>query len=166
LSQIFAAATIDGYSFDNLREPGGEFALNFEGRVPNFARVRGGNLAVRVVPYEFTLAQVFISAEKRRYPLRIERPEAWIDEVRIKVPNGCEVDWLPRGAHLRGPKSEYVLELGVENDTLTIKRHLFISQGDISPREYKKFVKFCREVDRVEKKEIILASKALPGARG
>lgn len=166
LSQIFAAATIDGYSFDNLHELGGEFALNFEGRVPNFARVRGDNLAVRVVPYEFTLAQVFISAEKRRYPLRIERPEAWIDEVRVKIPNGCEVDWLPRGAHLRGPKSEYVLELGVEGDTLTIKRHLFISQGDISPREYKKFVKFCREVDRVEKKEIILASKALPGAQG
>ncbi len=165
LSQIFAAATIDDYSFDNLHELGGEFALNFEGRVPNFARVRGDNLAVRVVPYEFTLGQVFISAEKRRYPLRIERPEAWIDDVRVRIPNGCEVDWMPGGAHIRGPKSEYVLELGVEDDALTIKRHLFIGQGDISPREYKKFVKFCREVDRVEKKEIILASKPLRGAQ-
>jgi Tfp pilus assembly protein PilF len=166
LSQIFAAATIDDYSFDNLQNLAAEFALNFEGRVPNFARVRGDNLAVRVVPYEFTLAQVFISAEKRRYPLRIERPEAWIDEVRIKIPNGCEVDWLPGGAHLRGPQSEYVLAFRVEGDTLAIKRHLFIGQGDISPREYKKFVKFCREVDRLEKKEIILAPKPLPAAQG
>ncbi|MGD8717756.1 MAG: transglutaminase domain-containing protein [Candidatus Zixiibacteriota bacterium] len=162
LSQIFAAATIDGYSFDNLFDLKGEFALNFEGRVPNFARTRGDNLAVRVVPYEFTLAQVFITAEKRNYPLRIERPEAWIDDVRVKIPAGYEIDYMPDSGRIRGPGSEYVLELGAEGDELTIKRHLFIDQGDISPGDYKKFVKFCREVDRIEKTEIILAPAPLP----
>jgi len=161
LSRIFAAATIDGYSFDNLYDLSGEFALNFEGSVPNFARVRGGDLAVRVVPYELTLAQVFISAEKRRYPLRIERPEAWVDDVRVKIPRGYGVRWMPGDEHLRGPKSEYTLELGLEGDRLIIKRRLFIDQGDISPGDYKKFVKFCREVDRLEKKEVILAPKPL-----
>ncbi len=161
LSQIFAAATIDGYSFDNLYDLTGEFALNFEGRVPNFARVRGDELAVRVVPYELTLAKVFISAEKRRYPLRIERPEAWIDDVRVEIPRGYEVRWMPGDESLRGPKAEYALELGFEGDTLTIKRRLFVDQGDISPGDYKKFVKFCREVDRLEKREVILAPKPL-----
>ena len=166
LSQIFAAATIDDYSFDNLFDLGGEFALNFEGRVPNFARVRGDELAVRVVPYEFALAQVFISAEKRKYPLRLERPEAWIDDVRIEIPQGYDVGLMPRDARLNGPGAEYVLELTVDQDTLTIKRHLFIDQGDITPSDYKKFVKFCREVDRVEKAEVILAPKALPSTEG
>jgi Tfp pilus assembly protein PilF len=161
LSQIFAAATIDDYSFDNLYDLGEEFALNFEGSVPNFARVRGDELAVRVVPYEITLAKVFISAEKRRYPLRIERPEAWIDDVRVEIPRGYEVRWMPGDESLRGPKAEYALELGIEGDTLTIKRRLFVDQGDISPGDYKKFVKFCREVDRLEKREIILAPKPL-----
>ncbi len=162
LSQIFAAATIEDYSFDNLHDLSGEFALNFEGSVPNFARVRGDTLAVRVVPYEFTLAKVFINAEKRRYPLRVERPEAWMDEVRVKIPAGYEVRYLPDGDLLRGPKSEYELELSVEGDVLTLSRRLVIDQGDISPGDYKKFVRFCREVDRIEKMEIILAPKALP----
>jgi hypothetical protein len=161
LSQIFAAATIDDYSFDNLYDLGEEFALNFEGSVPNFARVRGDELAVPVVPYEITLAKVFISAEKRRYPLRIERPEAWIDDVRVEIPRGYEVRWMPGDESLRGPKAEYALELGIEGDTLTIKRRLFVDQGDISPGDYKKFVKFCREVDRLEKREVILAPKPL-----
>jgi tetratricopeptide (TPR) repeat protein len=161
LSQIFAAATIDDYSFENLFDPGGEFALNFAGRVPNFARVRGDELAVRVVPYEFALAQVFISAEKRKYPLRIERPEAWMDDVRVKIPQGYEVELLPREVRLHGPGAEYGLELSVNRDTLNLQRHLFIDQGDISPADYKKFVKFCREVDRLEKLEVILAPRAL-----
>lgn len=166
LSQIFAAATIENYSFDNLFDLSGEFALNFEGRVPNFARVRGDELAVRVVPYEFSLAQVFISAEKRKYPLRIERPEAWIDDVTIKIPQGYEVGLMPRDVRLKGPGAEYVLELAPSADTLTIKRHLFIDQGDISPADYKKFVKFCREVDRVEKSEVMVAPKARPSTEG
>ena len=166
LSQIFAAATIDDYSFDNLFDLGGEFALNFEGRVPNFARVRGDELAARVVPYEFALAQVFISSEKRKYPLRLERPEAWIDDVRIKIPQGYDVGFMPRDARLKGPGAEYRLELTVGQDTLTIKRHLFIDQGDVTPSDYKKFVKFCREVDRVEKAEVMLAPKALPSTEG
>jgi Tfp pilus assembly protein PilF len=166
LSQIFAAATIEDYSFDNLFDLGGEFALNFEGRVPNFARVRGDELAVRVVPYEFSLAQVFISAEKRKYPLRIERPEAWIDDVAIKIPRGYEIGLMPGDARLKGPGAEYVLELTAGADALTIKRHLFIDQGDISPADYKKFVKFCREVDRVEKGEVMLVPKALPPTEG
>jgi tetratricopeptide (TPR) repeat protein len=162
LSQIFAAATIEDYSFDNLYDLSGEFALNFEGSVPNFARVRGDTLAVRVVPYEFTLAKVFISAEKRRYPLRVDRPEAWLDEVRVKIPSGYEIRYLPDGELLRGPKSEYELELSVNGDELELKRRLFIDQGDILPGDYKKFVRFCREVDRLEKMEIVLAPKALP----
>jgi tetratricopeptide (TPR) repeat protein len=161
LSQIFAAATIDEYGFENLSDLSGEFALNFAGSVPNFARVRGDSLAVRVVPYELTLAKVFITAEKRKYPLRIERPEAWIDDVRVNIPRGYEVEWMPGDGHLRGPKSEYKLELSVEGETLILKRRLFIDQGDISAGDYKKFVKFCREVDQLEKKEIILAPKAL-----
>jgi hypothetical protein len=162
LSQIFAAATIDDYSFDNLFDLSGDFALNFEGRVPNFARVRGEDLAVRVVPFEFALAQVFISSEKRRYPLRIERPEAWIDDVRVKIPRGYDVELLPRDARLEAPGAEYALEVAAAEGTLTIKRHLFIDQGDISPSDYKKFVKFCREVDRVEKREVLLAPRSLP----
>ena len=166
LSQIFAAATIEDYSFDNLFDLGGEFALNFEGRVPNFARVRGDELAARVVPYEFSLAQVFISAEKREYPLRIERPEAWIDDVTIKIPQGYEIGLMPRDVRLKGPGAEYVLELTAGADTLNIKRHLFIDQGDISPGDYRKFVKFCREVDRVEKGEVMLAPKTFPSTEG
>jgi hypothetical protein len=166
LSQIFAAATIENYSFDNLFDLSGEFALNFEGRVPNFARVRGDELAVRVVPYEFSLAQVFISAEKRKYPLRIERPEAWIDDVAVKIPQGYGVVLMPDSVRLKGPGAEYVLELAADRDALTIKRHLFIDQGDISPGDYKKFVKFCREVDRVEKGEVMLAPKSPPSTEG
>lgn len=118
-------------------------------------------MAVRVVPYELTLAKVFISAEKRKYPLRVDRPEAWIDDVRVKIPRGYDVRWMPGDEYLRGPKSEYTLELELEGDTLTIKRRLFVDQGDISAGDYKKFVKFCREVDQLEKKEVILASKPL-----
>ncbi|UCH77885.1 MAG: hypothetical protein JSU81_09190, partial [Candidatus Coatesbacteria bacterium] len=165
LSQIFAAATIEDYGFENLTDLEGEFALLFEGRVPSFARLRGDTLAVRVVPYEFTLAQVFIASEKRQYPLRVERPEAWMDEVRVKIPAGYRVDWKPRGVRLRGPNSEYTLDVETDGDTLLLRRRLVIDQGDISPRDYKKFVKFCRQVDRVEKEEILLVPEPLEGAR-
>jgi len=166
LAQIFAAATITAYDFENIDNLAGDFALRFEGRVPNFARVRGDKLAIRVAPYEFELGQVFISTDKRKYPLRIERPEAWVDDVRIKLPAGYALEKVGAPVRLRGPGAEYTLELAVEGDTLIITRRLFIDQGDISPGDYKKLVKFCREVDRRERAEVTAVREPLSPAGG
>lgn len=159
LSQIFSGATVEDFNFENLHGPGGDFVLNFSGRAPTYARARGDKLALGVVPYPFTLGQVFISSETRRYPLRIERPEAWVEEVRIKLPAGYVVAAVPASYRAWGPKSEYELNVEVGADELTVKRRLFIDQGDVPVKDYPKFVRFCREVDRAEKAEILIAPR-------
>jgi hypothetical protein len=113
-------------------------------------------LALGAVPYSFDLGQVFITAEKRRYPLRIERPEAWEDDVRISLPAGYRLGAQPRDARFEGPGASYTVEYTVNGDELEIRRRLFVAQGDISPRAYRAFVRFCRDVDAWEKEELKL----------
>lgn len=156
LSSLFAGATVDAYDLENLDDLEGEFALVFQGTVPGYARGRGKNLALKAVPYQLNLAQTYIASEKRRYPLRIERPEAWIDEVRIALPEGWRPEVKGGTERLRGPASHYSLTYEVADGRLTIKRALFVDQGDISPRDYGAFVKFCRDVDKMEKRELML----------
>jgi tetratricopeptide (TPR) repeat protein len=157
LAALFAGATVYAYDLENLVDLEGEFALAFQGTVPGYARGRGENLALKAVPYQLNLAQTYITSEKRRYPLRIERPESWIDEVRITLPARWRPDVKSGTVRFHGPASQYSLTYEVTDEKLTIKRALFVDQGDIAPRDYAAFVKFCREVDAVEKRELTLA---------
>lgn len=159
LSQVFSAATIEDFGFEHLTDSRGDFALNFTGRVPSYARVRGDKLALPAAPYPYSLAGIFITSEKRMYPLRIERPEAWTDDVTVTLPAGFDVKNLPAPVKLAGPLSQYELACRLVEGKLVVTRRLFINQGDVQPKEYGAFVKFCREVDQAEKAEVVLGPR-------
>jgi hypothetical protein len=163
LSALFSGATVAAYDFDHLDDRGGDFALNFAGRAPSYAKERGGGrLAWVVAPYRFNLAQAYISGEKRVYPIRLERPEAWTDTVAVTLPEGYEVASLPAGRKLVGPHADYALDAALDGNVVTVNRHLYVAQGDIAPGDYGKLVKFCRDVDKLEKEEVVIAPAGRP----
>jgi len=155
LSDIFEAAVINDYGFENLADMDEVFAITFDAVVPTMGKLRGENIVVSSVPYDFTLASVYVTSVERELPLRLERPEAYIDEVEILPPAGYSAAGVPADVHLKGPSSEYRVEYRLDGGSVFVRRELFLDRGDISPSDYKKFAKFCREVDKSERREII-----------
>lgn len=157
LSDIFEAAVINDYGFENLADIDEVFAITFDAVVPTLGKLRGEKIVVPSVPYDFTLASVYVTSVDRDLPLRFERPEAYIDEVEIVPPAGYSVADVPADIHLKGPLSEYRVGYTLEGGSVFVHRELFLDRGDISPSDYKKFAKFCKGVDKSERREIILA---------
>jgi len=157
LSDIFEAAVINEYGFENLADIDEVFTITFDAVVPTLGKLRGDNIIVPSVPYDFTLASVYVTSVERGLPLRLERPEAYIDEVEIVPPAGYTVADVPADIHLKGPLSEYRVKYTTEGGSVFVRRQLFLDRGDISPSDYKKFAKFCKEVDKSERREIVFA---------
>ncbi|UCE27731.1 MAG: tetratricopeptide repeat protein [Candidatus Coatesbacteria bacterium] len=155
LSDIFEAAVINDYGFENLADMDEVFAITFDAVVPTLGKLRGENIVVPSVPYDFTLASVYVTSVERDLPLRLERPEAYIDEVEIVPPAGYSAADVPADVHLKGPLSEYRVEYRLDGGSVFVRRELFLDRGDISPSDYKKFATFCKEVDKSERREII-----------
>jgi hypothetical protein len=133
------------------------FAITFDTVVPTLGKLRGDRIIVPSVPYDFTLASVYVTSVERKLPLRLERPEAYIDEVKIIPPAGFYLTDLPGDVHFKGPLSEYSVKYRVEGRSIFVRRELFLDRGDISPSDYQRFAKFCKEVDKSERREMIFA---------
>jgi tetratricopeptide (TPR) repeat protein len=155
LSDIFEAATINDYGFENLVNMNDVFAITFDVVVPTFGKLRGDRIVVPSVPYDFTLSSIYVTSTERELPLHIERPEAYIDEVEVVPPAGYSLADLPNNVHFKGPLSEYRAEYTLESGAVFVRRELFLDRGDMSPSDFKKFAKFCKEVDKSERREMI-----------
>jgi tetratricopeptide (TPR) repeat protein len=155
LSDIFEAATINDYGFENLANMDDVFAITFDVVVPTFGKLRGDKIVVPSVPYDFALSSIYVTSTERELPLHIERPEAYIDEVEVVPPAGYSLADLPGNVHFKGPLSEYRAEYTFEGGSVSVRRELFLDRGDMSPSDFKKFAKFCKDVDKSERREMI-----------
>lgn len=141
---------------DNQRD--GRFALDVEFAVPGYAQSMRGQLLVFkpvIVPRRDDLD---LTAAARRHPLVLDS-EAFTETVRVKLPEGFEVDEMPDAAKLETPFGKYTATYEVKDGHLIFTRNLVVQAGTIPAAQYPQVREFFGRIRGVEVAPVVLAKK-------
>src|SRR5262245_20463052 len=89
---------------DDARQ--GKFALDVEFKSPNYAQLMRGKLMVFKPAIVSRRSSVFLTEAKRKHPVVLDS-EAYDETVRIKLPEGFDVDEMPDAVELNQPFGNY-----------------------------------------------------------
>lgn len=141
---------------DNHSE--GKFALDVEFVAQEYAQSMRGQLLVfkpALVAHRFGLD---LTEPKRKYPLVLES-EAFSETVRIKLPEGFEVDEMPDAAKLEMPFGTYTANFEVKDGHLIFTRNLEVRATTIPAALYPIVRDFFGRMRGVEVSPVVLAKK-------
>lgn len=94
----------------------------------------------------------------RKNPFQIQRGYLDNDEIKISLPAGFSIEFLPSNFELKGKFGEYKTEIiKKENNKLTYKRSIFLNKGKYSNKEYDEYRVFMEQVSKNDNAKIILA---------
>jgi hypothetical protein len=136
----------------------GKFALDVEFVAQEYAQSMRGQLLVfkpALVPHRFGLD---LTEPKRKHPLVLEA-EAFSETVRVKLPEGFEVDEMPDAAKLEMPFGTYSASFEVKDGHLIFTRQLEVKATTIPAALYPVVRDFFGRMRGVEVSPVVLAKK-------
>jgi hypothetical protein len=136
----------------------GKFALDVEFNAQAYAQSMRGQLLVfkpALVAHRFGLD---LTEPKRKHPLVLEA-EAFSETVRVKLPEGFEVDEMPDAAKLEMPFGTYSASFEVKDGHLIFTRHLAVKATTIPAALYPVVRDFFGRMRGVEVAPVVLAKK-------
>jgi hypothetical protein len=136
----------------------GKFALDVEFAAQEYAQSMRGKLLVfkpALVPHRFGLD---LTEPKRKHPLVLEA-EAFSETVRVKLPEGFEVDEMPDAAKLEMPFGTYSANFEVKDGHLIFTRQLEVKATTIPAALYPVVRDFFGRMRGVEVSPVVLARK-------
>lgn len=137
---------------------GGRFALDVEFRAENFAQNMQGRLLV-FRPAVVTRGQAFSLAEPtRKHPFMIEA-ESFAETVRVKLPEGFEVDEIPAAVKLDSEFGTYAATYEIKEGHLVFTRSLVQRAATVPAAKYKEVRDFFGRVRASEESPVVLARK-------
>jgi hypothetical protein len=137
---------------------GGKFALDVEFKSPNYAQSMRGKLMVfkpAVVSYR---SSVSLTEAKRKYPVVLDS-EAYDETVKIKLPEGFDVDEMPDAVDVNQPFGNYAAKCEVKDGLLIFRRSLALKAGTIPVEQYAAVRGFFERIRAVEQTPVVLVKK-------
>ncbi|WP_420321721.1 DUF3857 domain-containing protein [Flagellimonas sp.] len=95
----------------------------------------------------------------RKFPLEISRGYLDEDEYTVQLPKGYVVESLPEENHIKTKFGEYAINFEQKDETIIIKRKLFIKAGTYPNSEYGAYRTFRRNIARSDNSKIVLIQK-------
>ncbi len=105
---------------------GGKFALDVEFKSPNYAQLMRGKLMVFKPAVVSRRSSVFLTEAKRKHPVVLDS-EAYDETVRIKLPEGFDVDEMPDAVDVNQPFGNYAAKCEVKDGHLIFRRSLALN---------------------------------------
>ncbi len=136
----------------------GKFALDVEFKSPNYAQLMRGKLMVFKPAIVSRRSSVFLTEAKRTHPVVLES-EAYDETVKIKLPDGFEVDEMPDAAELNQPFGNYAAKCEVKDGYLIFRRSLALRAGTIPVEQYTSVRSFFERIRAVEQTPVVLVKK-------
>lgn len=136
----------------------GKFALDVEFNAPTYAQSMRGKLLVFKPAIVSRRASIFLTDANRKHPVVLEG-EAYDEIVKIKLPNGFEVDELPDSTEINRPFGNYAATYEVKDGQLTFKRTLILKSATIPVDQYAAVRSFFERIRTAEQAPVVLAKK-------
>jgi len=141
---------------DDARQ--GKFALDVEFKSPNYAQLMRGKLMVFKPAIVSRRSSVFLTEAKRKHPVVLDS-EAYDETVRIKLPEGFDVDEMPDAVELNQPFGNYAAKCEVKEGHLIFRRSLSLRAGTIPVEQYTSVRGFFERIRGVEQTPVVLVKK-------
>jgi hypothetical protein len=137
---------------------GGKFALDVEFKSPNYAQMMRGRLMVFKPAVVSRRSSVFLTEAKRKHPVVLDS-EAYDETVRIKLPEGFDVDEMPDAVEVGQPFGNYAAKCEVKDGHLIFRRSLALKAGTIPVEQYASVRGFFERIRAVEQTPVVLVKK-------
>jgi hypothetical protein len=137
---------------------GGKFALDVEFKSPNYAQLMRGRLMVFKPAIVSRRSSVFLTEAKRKHPI-VLGSEAYDETVRIKLPEGFDVDEMPDAVDVNQPFGNYAAKCEVKDGHLIFRRSLTLKAGTIPVEQYASVRGFFERIRAVEQTPVVLVKK-------
>jgi len=137
---------------------GGKFALDVEFKSPNYAQLMRGKLMVFKPAVVSRRSSVFLTEAKRKHPVVLDS-EAYDETVRIKLPEGFDVDEMPDAVDVNQPFGNYAAKCEVKDGHLIFRRSLALKAGTIPVEQYASVRGFFERIRAVEQTPVVLVKK-------
>lgn len=85
-------------------------------------------------------------AVQRKYPIQVGYGYSDTDSIRIRLPEGYEIEGLPRTAQLQSKFGSFRSSIDVKGKEVLVVHHLFMRKGTYAPEEYAAFLDFRKQV--------------------
>lgn len=141
---------------DNHAE--GRFALDVEFAAKEYAQSMRGKLLVFKPALVSQRLGLDLTEAKRIHPLVLES-QSFSETVRVKLPEGFEVDEMPEAAKLEMPFGKYSATYEVKDRQLIFTRNLIVQAGTIPAAQYAQVREFFGRIRGVEVSPVVLAKK-------
>lgn len=138
--------------------PEGKFALEVEFTAPNYAQSMRGKLLVFKPAIVSRREQLFLTEPKRKHPIVLEA-ESYSETVRVKLPEGFEVDEIPDKIKLDAPFGRYAATWEVKDGQLIFTRSCVIQAMTIPAEQYLMVRVFFDRMRGAEVSPVVLAKK-------
>ncbi len=155
LGNYFSGARLEDYKIRNLSDPDKPLVIEYDLSVPGFAHLQAGSLVIREGFYPYRLGQGLAGSQSRSLPLLIGAEARTTTSVTVELPEGARPQ-LPPGADFIAPLSKFSYKAGAHDNQLTIEKTLLVKAGRLAPADYPDFRDFCRRVDAVDDREIVI----------
>jgi hypothetical protein len=137
---------------------GGKFALDVEFKSPNYAQLMRGRLMVFKPAIVSRRSSVFLVEAKRKHPVVLDS-EAYDETVKIKLPEGFDVDEMPDAVEVSQPFGNYAAKCEVKDGYLIFRRSLALKAGTIPVEQYASVRGFFERIRSVEQTPVVLVKK-------
>jgi hypothetical protein len=144
-------------------EPGdhpaeGRFALDVEFSVPSYAKSMRGQLLIFKPAIVDRRERLYFSSEKRKHPLTLDS-EMYTETIRIKIPDGFEVDELPEATKMDTPFGRYGATYEVSDGHLIFSRSFVVQSTTVPAENYRSVLEFYGRIRAAETAPVVLAKK-------
>ena len=137
---------------------GGKFALDVEFKSPNYAQLMRDRLMVFKPAIVSRRSSVFLIEAKRKHPVVLDS-EAFDETVKIKLPEGFDVDEMPDAVAVSQPFGNYAAKCEVKDGHLIFHRSLALKAGTIPVEQYASVRGFFERIRAVEQTPVVLVKK-------
>ncbi|HEX5084961.1 MAG TPA: DUF3857 and transglutaminase domain-containing protein [Blastocatellia bacterium] len=141
---------------DYARE--GKFALDVEFKSPNYAQLMRGRLMIFKPAVVSRRSSLFLFEPKRKHPV-VLNSEAYNETVRIKLPEGFDVDEMPDPTEISRPFGSYSAKCEVKEGHLLFRRSMTLKAGIIPIEQYASVRGFFEKIRAVEQTPVVLVKK-------
>jgi hypothetical protein len=161
VARLFPSASLSSLEISGREQNVPELTLHYVAEVGSMARPVAGGLALSaLLPSE--LAANYARTATRKTSELIPSPVRTKVEVAVTLPAGIAAPAalapVALAAKLPGNPS-FAESVSIASSAFTLQRTLLLPRTRISPAEYSAFADFCRHVDAVEDREIVLPTR-------
>lgn len=157
INSIAPGAKLEDYSFSDLENFNTPVTLKATFSAPDYLK-KAGEVWLFTIP-GIQLEARGVGKKERDYPTVFSTTSLMVDKVRIHLPSGFEVKYLPEDVHLEYPYTFFNSNYRISNGTIIYKGVLGREETKITTSQYPEYKSFREKISRESQKQIVIKAK-------